>query len=92
MHVDRGLRCLLIYVILTVVQVQRADDCFDVSFIARAKPDSLEECASALAKVSKISLSTADSVSPGSEVELRFFSPSQAANFRPPINSSVHSR
>ena len=74
----------------TWLQVQRADDCFDVSFIARAKPDSLEECASALAKVSKVSLNTADSVSPGSEIELQYLSSSQAANFHSPTKMTAY--
>ena len=65
-------------------QVQRASDSLDVNFIARSKPGMVDDCAATLGKVSKVARSTADDVTPGSELEVRYLSPSQVMTFQPP--------
>ena len=67
-----------------LLQVQRADDSLDVNFIAQSAPAHLEDCATALGKVSKIARSAAADVTPGSEVEVRYLSPSQLATNQSP--------
>ena len=68
-------------------QAQRVEDSLDVNFIARAQQNHMEECAAALAKVSKTALTTAKEVTPGSEVELRYLSPSQVGAYEPPMTA-----
>ena len=61
-----------------------------MNITARAKPGHLHACAMALAGVSQVALMTAKSVSPGSEIELRYLSPSQvAAGEQPTVTFSA---
>ena len=59
------------------------DEGFDVNITARAKPDCSQDCAVALAGVSGVALKTAECISPGSKIELRYLSPSQVAAGQP---------
>ena len=59
------------------------DDGFDVNITARAKPHHLRDCAIALAGVSKLTLKTANSVSPGSDTQLRYLSVSPVSAGKP---------
>ena len=59
--------------------MQQADDGFDLQIMARAEPDNSDDCAVALAGVAKVTLKTANAVSPGTDTQLLYLSPSQVS-------------
>ena len=64
-------------------QVQQEDDGFDLQLMARAEPGKPHDCALALAGVANVMFKTAETVSPGTDIQLLYLSPSQVSKGHP---------
>ena len=68
-----------VYLLNANEQVEQAEGGFDMNLAARAEPGRLADCAVALAGVANITVCTAESVSPGTDIDIRYLSPSQVS-------------